>query len=186
MLLPPSPQKLPVKSGTFSSNPRRSVTLKAELIKHTAASEQRKLQQLLGREDLGDCKPTQLLCRMQQLGDHITTPDNAFLKQLFLQRLPANVRMLLASADPSTDLPMLAEMADKIIEVASPPTVAATSTPASEVQQLREEITRLTELLATLPQQRKDSYWACWRTSPSHQNPIFLTVLISLARHYLY
>ena len=126
-------------------------TLKAELIKRTAASEQRKLQQLLEGEELGDRKPTQLLRRMQQLlGDHLPTPDHAFLKELFLQRLPANVRMVLASADPSTDLPKLAEMADKIIEVATPPAVAAVSTPASETQQLREEITRLAELVASI------------------------------------
>ena len=107
-------------------------TLKAELIKRTAASEQRKLQQLLSREELGNRKPTQLLRRMKQLlGDHTPITDDAFLKQLFLQRLPANVQMVLASADPSTDLPKLAEMADKINEVASPPTVAATSRPAS-------------------------------------------------------
>ena len=126
-------------------------TLKAELVKRTAASAQRKLQQLIGGEELGDRKPTQLLRRMQQLlGDHLPTPDNAFLKELFLQRLPANVRMVLASADPSTALPKLAEMADKIIEVATPPIVAATSTPASEVQQLREEVTRLAELVASI------------------------------------
>ena len=121
-------------------------TLKAELVKPTAASAQRKLQQLIGGEELGDRKPTQLLRRMQQLlGDHLP-----FLKELFLQRLPANVLMVLASADPSTALPKLAEMADKIIEVATPPIVAATSTPASEVQQLREEITRLAELVAPI------------------------------------
>ena len=130
-------------------------TLKAELIKRTAASEQRKLQQLLGGEELGDRKPTQLLRRMQQLlGDHLPTPDNAFLKELFLQRLPANVRMVLASADASTDLNKLAAMADKIIEVATPPTIAAISPSPSEVQQLREEVTRLSQLVASLSRQR--------------------------------
>jgi hypothetical protein len=129
-------------------------TLKAELIKRTAASEQRKLQQLIGGEELGDRKPTQLLRRMQQLlGDHLgPTLDNAFLKELFLQRLPSNVRMVLASADATTELGKLAEMADKIIEVATPPTVAATTTSVAEVQQLKDELTRLTELVASLAQ----------------------------------
>ena len=64
--------------------------LKAELVKRMAASEQWKLQKLISGEKLGDRKPARLLRRMQQLlGDHLgSMPDNnAFLKELFLQRL---------------------------------------------------------------------------------------------------
>lgn len=130
-------------------------TLKAALIKRTAASEQRKLQQLISGEELGDRKPTQLLRRMQQLlGDKLgTSADaNTFLRELFLQRLPPNVRMVLASADASTDLNKLADMADKVTEVAAP-TISATTdnrTDPSEVKQLREEVARLADLVASL------------------------------------
>ena len=148
-------------------------TLKAELIKRTAASAQRKLQQLSGGEELGDRKPTQLLRRMQQLlGDHLgPSLDNAFLKELFLQRLPANVRMVLASADATTDLPKLAEMADKVIEVATPPTVAAMTTQVSEVQQLKEEIARLTELVSSLTQRRPGRSRSRTRSLSRPQSP---------------
>ncbi len=96
--------------------------LNAKLIKRTAASEQNKLQQLIGGEELGDRKLTQLLRRMQQLlGDRLSSADSSsFLCELFHQRLPSIVRMVLASADSSTDLGILAEMTDKILEVAAP------------------------------------------------------------------
>ena len=130
-------------------------TLKVQLIKRTAASEQHKLQQLISGEELGDRKPTQLLRRMQQLlGDKLGTGTdaNSFLRELFLQRLPPSVRMVLASADPSTTLDNLADMADKIMEVATP-TISTLSTVRvdnSKVKQLHEEVSPLTDLVASL------------------------------------
>ena len=87
-------------------------TLKSELIKRTAASKQCKLQQLISGKELGDRKPTQLLLQMQQLlGDKLGTSADAnfFLCQLFLQRLPPNIRMVLTSADTFLDLNKLAD-----------------------------------------------------------------------------
>ncbi len=76
-------------------------TLKAALIQRTTLSEQRRLQQLFSTEELGDLKPTQLLRHIQQLlGDKVT--DSSFLRELFLQRLPSDVRMVLASSDSLT------------------------------------------------------------------------------------
>ena len=94
-------------------------TLKAELFKHTAASEQHKLQELISGEELGDHKPTQLFRRMQQLlCDKLgTSADaNSFLHELFLQRLPPNVHMVLASADISLDLSKPADILKSVFE----------------------------------------------------------------------
>ena len=88
----------------------------------------------------------QLLRRMQQLlGDKLSASAdaNSFLRELFLQRLPPNVRMVLASTDDAMDLNKLAGMADKVMEVAMPTVSAISDTCAdsSEVQHLREEVT---------------------------------------------
>ena len=74
-----------------------------------------------------------------------------------MQRLPAIVRMVLASADPATEIDKLAEMADKIMEVTAP-TIAHISDscpkslppPSSEIQQLQDEVARLTTLVQSL------------------------------------
>ena len=125
--------------------------LKAVLIKRTEASEQRRLQQLLTAEELGDRKPSQLLRRMQQLlGDSGPAPDSAFVRQLFLQRLPPSVRMVLASSSSNLSLQQLAEMADRILEVSHVPTVAPVTDPnVSEMRQLTATLTRLVAALDT-------------------------------------
>ena len=153
-------------------------TLKAELIKRTAASEQRKLQQLVSGEELGDRKPTQLFRRMQQLlGDKLgTSADaNSFLRELFLQRLPPNVRMVLASTDASMDLSKLADMADKVMEVATPTVSAITDTriDPSEIKQLREEVARLADLVTPLTTRSRLRSTSRPRRphSPAPQNP---------------
>lgn len=132
--------------------------LKAALIARTSASERQRLQQLLATEDLGDRKPTQMLRRMQQLlGDKAATFDEGLLKELFLQRLPANVRMILATTD-TMSLQAVAEMADRILEVATPSIAAVSSGPASsDVTQLREEVAHLTELVQRLLADRTPS-----------------------------
>ena len=131
-----------------SSNPYAA--LKDALVQRTAASEQRRLQQLFNAEELGDRKPTQLLRRMQQLlGDKASSTDASFLRELFLQRLPPNVRMVLASSD-TTDLEKLAQLADKIVEVATPVQISTVShSPDSEISLLRNEIAELKRMIVS-------------------------------------
>ena len=91
-------------------------TLREELIKRTTATEQKRLQQLLTDEVLGDRKPTQLLRHMRQLlGDRAL--EDSILRQLFLQRLPANVQLVMTTAGDSMTMEQLAELADKVMDV---------------------------------------------------------------------
>ena len=138
-------------------------TLREELIKRTTATEQKRLKQLLTDEVLGDRKPTQLLRHMRQLlGDKAL--EDSILRQLFLQRLPASVQLVLTSAGDTMKMEQLAELADKVMDVsthslgvnsvtpvtpmtppATTPTMSAQPTSwQNEVEFLRGEINRLT------------------------------------------
>ena len=139
-------------------------TLKDLLIKRTAASERKRLQLLFTSEELGDRKPTQLLRSMQQLLGDSAGPllDNSLIRELFFQRLPSHVRMVLASSGDAVSLDTLADMADKMMEVAQPNVTSITSTSAptlpppppspasSDVTQLRAEISELRQLISSL------------------------------------
>jgi len=128
--------------------------LKEQLVKRTTASEQRRLQQLLSTEELGDRKSMQLLHRMQQLlGD--CPPDETFIHELFLPRLPSNDRIVLTSVSRDTNLEELAQMADVIVEVATPSVSAVNAVPhhlATKIEQLRSEVASLTTLVKSLTQ----------------------------------
>ena len=93
-----------------------------------------------------------LLRRLQQLlGDSAgPNPDNRFLCELFLQCLPNHVWMVLASASDMS-LKAMAQLANKIMEVATPTVSAVHISPlASEVEQLCTEIALLKDALASL------------------------------------
>ena len=133
-------------------------TLKSELIKRTSASEQRRLHQLLISEELGDRKPTQLLRKMRQLlGEQRL--EEGILRQLFLQRLPLNAQLILASTADTLPLDQIAATADKILEVAPPaPNISAlqqTPPPASvapptELATLHTKVEQLTAQVESL------------------------------------
>uniref|UniRef100_A0A1X7VRD3 Uncharacterized protein n=1 Tax=Amphimedon queenslandica TaxID=400682 RepID=A0A1X7VRD3_AMPQE len=121
------------------------------LVERTAASEQRQLQQLFKAEELGDRKPSQLLRRMQQLlGDKASSTDATFICELFLQRLPLNVRMVLAFSD-TMDLKKLAQLGDKIVEVATLQVHSATQPSRTpKIDTLCSESLELRQIVASL------------------------------------
>ena len=123
-------------------------TLKAALIKSTVGSNQQKLQRLLTGVELGDQKPSQLLCRMRQLwNDDMGEP---LLRELFLQRLPANVRMVSIQPPPL----MSWQTADRVMEVSVPVISAVGSNPCAsttaEIESLCSEVRKLQERMTTM------------------------------------
>ncbi|KAM7300903.1 tetraspanin-6 [Ixodes scapularis] len=126
--------------------------LKATILRRKTESTSSRLQRLLTTEELGDQRPSQLLHRMRQLlGEQVPHVENPILRELFLQRLPQGIRMVLASA---TDMPLdrLAEMADRVAEYAAPTISTLVEPPPSStaLQDLQLKIDQLTASVAAL------------------------------------
>ena len=87
--------------------------LKKVITARYSDSEQAKMKKLLSEMALGDRKPSFLLNEMKQLAGPKTSTD--FLKTLWLQNLPMQVRTILSTSD--APLEQLSLLADKIVEV---------------------------------------------------------------------
>ena len=150
-------------------NPPRDnpyTTLKEQLVKQTAISEQQKLQQLFNTKELGDRKPSQLYMQ-QLLGDKANNTDGAFMRELFLQWLPSNVHMVLTSTPDTRSLNNLTQLADKIEEVATP-SVSSVHT-APKFQHLRQEVEELNMLIQTLKQPERRFHGCSPSPAPPRQ-----------------
>uniref|UniRef100_A0A2A4K2H4 DUF7041 domain-containing protein n=1 Tax=Heliothis virescens TaxID=7102 RepID=A0A2A4K2H4_HELVI len=121
--------------------------IKCELIKRLSASHEKKVRQLLTHEELGDRKPSQFLRHLQDLAGP-SVPDD-FLRSIWCNRLPHNIQTVLAS-QPSHSLEQLADLADRIQELASPCNVASASSgrahagQSDEIAELKKMVQHLT------------------------------------------
>lgn len=129
--------------------------LKSTLLKRTTESEQKRLEQLINGEELGDRKPSQLLRRLLQILDG-RSMDDALFRQLFLQRLPVFVRSILISREkmPIQDL---ADLADEIISIPNTPQInsVAQTPPESLTQVLCHQIELLNRNIEKLQVQQR-------------------------------
>uniref|UniRef100_A0A1X7UWZ2 Peptidase A2 domain-containing protein n=1 Tax=Amphimedon queenslandica TaxID=400682 RepID=A0A1X7UWZ2_AMPQE len=126
--------------------------LKAALIQRITASQQLQIRQLFQGEELGDRKHIQLLRRMEQLLGNQGSEHTATMLKLFLQHLPSNVRMILASTPGDNTVKDLVTLADKIVEVTGPfcPTPINNVSTQEGDSQLATELTKLREEVAYL------------------------------------
>lgn len=93
---------------------------KAALLRRTTEPEPTHLRRVVNFERLGNARPTQMVTRMQQfLVDSYPRLQDNILRELVLQYLSLNMRMILAYASNIT-LDELAEMADRAAEYAAP------------------------------------------------------------------
>ncbi|XP_035210911.1 uncharacterized protein LOC118185191 [Stegodyphus dumicola] len=100
--------------------------IKTELIKRAEKSTHQEIKKLLGGEQLGDRRPSELLRIMRRRAESYSVSDELML-ELFLQHLPSFVQSILAAITPLT-LDKAAEVADRVIDVSpSPVAVSATN-----------------------------------------------------------
>lgn len=92
-------------------------TFKNEVIRVLGESESARVNNVLHGLSLGDRKPSQLLSEFR-LNSGTTFSESA-LRQLWLQRLPQQIQMILSTFENDVSLTTLAERADKMLEVMS-------------------------------------------------------------------
>lgn len=147
--------------------------LKAELIKRLSASRENQVKQLLMHEELGSRKPSQFLRHLQHLAGPKVPED--FIKTIWTSRLPAGIQPIVAS-QTSLTMGALAELADRINDIApSTREVAATSS-SSPIDELTRQVAELTRQVSALTAQAghrsrsRDRGQGYRSRSPSHRS----------------
>jgi len=128
--------------------------LKAELIRRLSASREQCVRQLLSHEEMGDRKPSQFLRHLKGLAPDVPTE---FLRTVWASRLPSHVQAILAGQTDS-NLESVAQLADKICEVTTPPATASISPLVPDsVTALMERIEELSRKVTALQTQHSRS-----------------------------
>lgn len=129
-------------------SPNKYERLKTELIKRLSASKEKKILQLVTREEQGDRKPSQFLRHIQHLAGPGVPED--FLRTMWSSRLPNNIQAIIASQSKDT-LDEVADLADRIHDIAvpSPHVAAATASGSPELSCQVAELTRQVQKLTT-------------------------------------
>ncbi|XP_076384287.1 uncharacterized protein LOC143262264 [Megalopta genalis] len=128
--------------------------IKDELIRRLSTSEEQRIHQLIEREEIGDRTPSQFLRHIRNLAG--STVTDKFLRTLFLNRLPASMRPILATQMDSP-LDKMAELADKVKELNPSGQCSAVASSDTKFDILREQMTRLTQQVAELTKRTADA-----------------------------
>ncbi|XP_059059525.1 uncharacterized protein LOC131852807 [Achroia grisella] len=121
--------------------------LKAELIKRLSVSRENKVKQLLMHEELGNRKPSQFLRHLQHLAGPQVPED--FVRTIWSSRLPAGMQPIIAS-QPTLSLDALAELADRIQDIAPVSHQVAAATAPSPIEELTKQVAALTRQVSAL------------------------------------
>ncbi|KAH7935482.1 hypothetical protein HPB52_008449 [Rhipicephalus sanguineus] len=119
-------------------------TLKKAILERTAISERRRLQMLLPPTELGDRRPSQLLRQMQALlGVRASSFDDALLKNLY-EIAPSQLPVPNTSSESRTSTTLAATLSSS-----RSPTPSTSSSSQDDITDLRADIQRLTDIVAS-------------------------------------
>lgn len=117
-------------------------SLKSAIISRTAASDEKNLRKLLSGIELGDHTPSQLLRKLTELQGK-NAVDEAIMKELWQQRLPPDVRKILAVIEKDYTLEKLSTIADQVYENCKPSLVSSVQHPNSSSPGVEQQLTML-------------------------------------------
>lgn len=147
--------------------------LKDELINRLSASRDHKVKQLLTHEQLGTRKPSQFLRYLR----HLAGPDipEEFVRTIWDSRLPTSMQPIVASQS-TLPLDALAELADRVNDIAAPAhQVAATASP-SPIDELTRQVAEANEA-SERPDYAVTAPFTDHRTSRRSTQPFHVTSL---------
>nr|VZI26347.1 unnamed protein product [Spirometra erinaceieuropaei] len=100
--------------------------------------------------------------------------DDKFVKEMFLERLPADVRTILASGSQDLTVSQLAEMADRMIEVQrfQSPSVAQISSSSPVHEHLLKQVSAMADEMASLRIQLARPTYSRSRSRPEAEKPV--------------
>lgn len=125
---------------------RNYINLKTAIIKAFTDSEAMQIKSLLSGLQLGNRRPTQLLSEMCAL---YKGPKEKFFEELFLSRLPGNVRGILVSMrsqeEAQNPIEIIAQWADAITEQLNVPPIINNITEDTNAQSFKQKLDSLYE-----------------------------------------
>ncbi|CAE1263959.1 unnamed protein product [Acanthosepion pharaonis] len=130
-------------------------TLKQAMLHRSGFSEERKRRDLLTNVTIGDAKPSQLLRRMQQLLGENDISTTVF-RQMWLDKLPADIVRILAALADDMDIQKLATIADKVADTTPIRHISATETVDGLVPDVNRQIQKLSSELQEISIQLRD------------------------------
>lgn len=125
--------------------------LKTLLLSRSRDSEERRLDALLHKVELGDYKPSDLYRKMESLAGGNSLVNSSLLKKLWLNKLPPHVQTCIIAIESSHSLDDLFKIADRIYDAATTAKISVVSQPCtSDNQNLSATINQLSERIKRL------------------------------------